>query len=254
MTKPGDFLWFDLLTNDVPAAIAFYEHVIGWTSKPMGGGSPYVTFATADGQNSGTMPIPEDAKKMGMPPCWVGNVHVANVDDTIANAKKLGGRVLGDAQNIPNIGRFAVLADPHGSAIQVFEPTMTMNDRDITKQGEFTWCELLSAEHETAFVFYSKLFGWKKTRDFDMGAMGKYLVYNNGGRDLGGMMTKPKEMPVSAWMYYVEVKGLDAAIERAKSKGGRVLNGPMEVPGGARIVQLADPQGAMISLHEIKTG
>ena len=84
-----------------------------------------------------------------------------------------------------------------------------------------------------------------------MGAMGKYLIYGLGGTELGGMFTKTKEMPMPPmWFYYIEIADLDAAIERAKAKGGRVLNGPMEVPGGARIAQLTDPQGAAFALHE----
>jgi hypothetical protein len=52
------------------------------------------------------------------------------------------------------------------------------------------------------------------------------------------------------WLPYVQVADLDAAIARATSKGARVMNGPMEVPGGARIAQLTDPQGAAFALHK----
>ncbi|WP_395844225.1 VOC family protein [Cystobacter fuscus] len=52
----------------------------------------------------------------------------------------------------------------------------------------------------------------------------------------------------ASWMYYVTVEDLDAALARATAKGARVLNGPMEVPGGQRIVQLMDPQGAAFAL------
>ena len=61
---------------------------------------------------------------------------------------------------------------------------------------------------------------------------------------------KPKEMPAPGWIYYIQTVDLDGALDRAKAKGAKVLNGPMAVPGGARIVQLADPQGAVFALHE----
>jgi predicted enzyme related to lactoylglutathione lyase len=109
----------------------------------------------------------------------------------------------------------------------------------------------LTTDHEAAFRFYGAIFGWKKQRDFDMGAMGKYLIYGVGAKDLGGMFTKSKDMPAPAsWLYYVQVADLDAAVARAKSKDARLLSGPMEVPGGARIAQLVDPQGAAFALHE----
>jgi predicted enzyme related to lactoylglutathione lyase len=84
-----------------------------------------------------------------------------------------------------------------------------------------------------------------------MGAMGPYLIYGMGGEDLGGMFTKPKEMPMPpAWIYYIQVDGLEAAMERATSRGAHALLGPQPVPGGARIAQLIDPQGAVFALHE----
>jgi len=79
--------------------------------------------------------------------------------------------------------------------------------------------------------------------------MGEYLIYGLGDKQLGGMFTVPKGTP-TGWAYYIHVDDLDAALARAKSKQANVLNGPMPVPGGGRIVQLTDPQGAFFALHE----
>jgi predicted enzyme related to lactoylglutathione lyase len=113
----------------------------------------------------------------------------------------------------------------------------------------------MTSNHEAAFAYYSQLFGWKKLRDFDMGDVGSYLIYGQGrgqdDRELGGMFSQAKGAPMpAAWIYYIQVADLDAAIARAKSGGGTLMNGPMEVPGGARIAQLDDPQGAFFALHE----
>lgn len=64
-------------------------------------------------------------------------------------------------------------------------------------------------------------------------------------------MNTPKEMAQVPpnWGLYFRVNDLDAAIERLKASGGKVLNGPMEVPGGDRVVNCMDPQGAACSLH-----
>jgi predicted enzyme related to lactoylglutathione lyase len=248
-TTPGSFVWYDLFTTDPRAAIAFYGKVLGWTSTPMENNANYSLFANHKGPLAGVEALPETAKKMGAPPHWVGHVQVENVDAAVAKVKELGGRALVDPFDIPHIGRDAFVADPHGASVAVFTPSREMTTRDANEAGEVCWHELMSAEHEGAFVFYNKLFGWKKSSDFDMGAMGKYLLFGNGGPDLGGMFTKRKEVPVSAWLYYFQVPDLDAALERVKANGGRVHNGPMEVPTGARIAQLADPQGVMFALH-----
>jgi uncharacterized protein len=64
----------------------------------------------------------------------------------------------------------------------------------------------------------------------------------------GGMMTKAPQIPVAGWNFYINVDSIKAAIERVKSGGGKILNGPTQVPGGSWIIQSQDPQGAMFSL------
>ena len=81
-----------------------------------------------------------------------------------------------------------------------------------------------------------------------MGDMGVYKIFSIGGRDFGGVMTKPAQMPVPAWTFYFNVPAIDAGVERVKAGGGQILNGPVEVPGGSWIVQAIDPQGAMFAL------
>ena len=253
----GRFVWYELLTTDPKAAISFYTQVIGWKTQPYEAGD-YTMWTSAQGPLGGVMTLPEQAKKMGAPPHWMSHVHVADVDATVAKARKLDGRVYVEPQDIPKIGRFSIIADPLGASLSVFKPAppenpgQSMSPHDVTKPGEFCWSELMTTDHETAFRFYSALFGWKKISDFDMGPSGKYLIYGIGDKQLGGMFTKTKEMSSApnAFLYYTQVADLDASTDRAKAKGARVLNGPMEVPGGARIVQMLDPQGAAFALHE----
>jgi predicted enzyme related to lactoylglutathione lyase len=245
----GRFVWYDLLTTDPEASVSFYSHVIGWKSQPFE--QDYTMFTSEQGPLAGTTGLPEQAKNMGAPPHWASNVAVADADATVALAKKLGGRVFKEPTDYPKVGRLAVIGDPQGAPIHVFRPNQPMTLHDSSKPGEFVWSELLTTDHEAAFGFYSALFGWEKIRDFDMGGMGKYLIYGTRGKELGGMFTKSKDMPMPPmWTYYVQVADLDAAILRARAKGARLMNGPMEVPGGARIAQLSDPQGAAFALHE----
>jgi predicted enzyme related to lactoylglutathione lyase len=245
----GRFVWYDLLTNDPQDALPFYTHVMGWTAQSWENG--YTMFVGRQGPLAGTTKLPEEARKMGAPPHWASNVQVADVDAVAAQARRLGGHVYVEPTDFPKIGRLAVIADPQGASLHLYKPNNPMTLHDSSKPGEFIWSELVTTDHDAAFRFYSALFGWEKMRDFDMGPMGKYLIYGCGGKDLGGMFTKSKDTPMPpAWLYYVQVSDLDAALDRAKAKGARVLNGPMQVPGGARIAQLADPQGAAFALHE----
>jgi predicted enzyme related to lactoylglutathione lyase len=251
-TNTGRFVWYELMTTDPSAAIAFYTHVIGWKTQPFDdvGGTPYTMWVGSHGPLGGALKLPEEAAKMGAPPHWMAHVEVGDVDATVAKARKLDARVHVEPRDIPKVGRFAVIADPQGPSLSVFKPAAVMAAHDTSKAGEFTWNELLTTDHEAAFRFYSELFGWQRLSDFDMGPMGKYLIYGQGDQRYGGMFSKTKDMPAPpSWLHYVHVDDLDAALERAKEKGARVLNGPMEVPGGERIVQLLDPQGAAFALH-----
>jgi hypothetical protein len=78
--------------------------------------------------------------------------------------------------------------------------------------------------------------------------MGTYQTFATGGLPLGGMMTKPKELPYPCWNYYIVVDSVAKTADRALTRGAQVLNGPMEVPGGAWIVQARDPQGAHFAM------
>jgi predicted enzyme related to lactoylglutathione lyase len=126
---------------------------------------------------------------------------------------------------------------------------------DDTQPGEFGWNELLTTDKKAALRFYGELFGWKTIREVELGkGMGTYLVYGLGDKVLGGMFDKTKDMQAmpTGWTYYARVSDIDKAVARAREKGGRVLSGPMEVPGGDRIAQLVDPQGARFALLEGK--
>jgi len=245
----GMFVWHDHLAKDPKAAIAFYTEVIGWKSQPFGD-SHYTMIVGSQGPLGCIMELPAEAAKM-MPPHLTGNVQVADVDGTCALVKKLGGKVYKDPSDIPTVGRFAVIADPQGASIAVFKPNSPMQAHDETKEGEVCWNELLTTDQAAAFKFYSEIFGWKTLQEMDMGEMGTYRLFGVGEKRIGGMMNAPKGAP-TAWLYYFETSNLDAALDRAKKKGAKVLSGPMPVPTGSRIVQLLDTQGAVFALHELK--
>jgi uncharacterized protein len=247
----GQFVWYEHLTKDPKAAVGFYSDVVGWKTQPFGDGADYVMWVGSQGPLGGLYQLPAEAAQMGAPPSWMGNVMVDDVDATAALAKKLGGKVFKEPADIPTVGRFAVIGDPQGAAIAVFKPNGEMALHDSSKQGEFCWNELMTSDSAAAFKFYSELFGWKILQEMDMGPVGTYRIYGIGEKQLGGMMTTPKGAPMPPmWIYYVETSDLDAAIGRATKKGAKIMNGPMDVPGGGRIAQLTDPQGAVFALHQ----
>jgi uncharacterized protein len=248
------FVWYELLTTDTGSAKDFYSKVIGWgTQRPQASvpGMEYTLFTVDDQPVSGLMTLPEEARKMGAPPNWLGYVAVEDVDRMVERIKRAGGILRAGPYDIPNVGRFAVVADPQGGTFALFKWTMPGGGEpaEPVAAGHVGWHELVAADWQSAFAFYSELFGWEKSTAVDMGPIGTYQLFSvDGGNAVGGMFTKPPEVPHPFWLYYVNIPAIDAAIERTKSGGGQILHGPMEVPGGSWIVQSRDPQGVLFAM------
>jgi uncharacterized protein len=247
----GRFTWYELMTTDTAAAKAFYGDVVGWETQdvPMPG-MTYTLLLAGETRVCGLMELPESARKMGAPPSWLGYVAVDDVDATVEQVKRLGGSVHMPPADVPEVGRFSVIADPQGATLGLFKWVAPSADQhpEPGQPGHAGWHELLAVDWEKAYAFYSTLFGWEKADAMDMGPMGTYQLFSAGGEQIGGMFNKPPAVPVPFWLYYFNVDDFDAATERAKAGGAKIANGPMQVPGGQWIVQCIDPQGAMFAL------
>jgi len=248
----GQFFWYDIMTTEPQAAAKFYSHVVGWgVQKADAEGKQYSLF-TVNGQGvAGLMPIPEDAAKHGVPPAWMGYIAVDDVDAAAEKLKREGGTVHKGPVTVPGIIRFAVVSDPQGAGFLIARGLSAETPKELPfgTPGTIGWRELYAGEWQSAFSFYEKMFGWTKGPAHDMGQMGGiYQLFATGADPVGGMMTKPAVIAHPYWGYYINVPAIDAAAERVKSAGGKVVNGPHEVPGPMYIIQCTDPQGAFFAL------
>jgi predicted enzyme related to lactoylglutathione lyase len=244
MAGQGSFGWYELSTSDPAAAEAFYKSVVGWGSESFPGEMPY-TILTASGQGVAGLSGPPPG---GQPSGWTGYVMVDDADATAESIKQAGGAVHYGPDDIPGVGRFAVCADPQGVAFNIMKPgEMERQYPEPRSVGTIGWHELHTTDWEKAFGFYSGQFGWAKAQAMDMGPMGTYQLFSDNGVDVGAMFNSPN-MPKPIWLFYFRTDSIEAAIERLKSGGGQVLEGPHEVPGNDWIVQAMDPQGFMFAL------
>ena len=253
-TLLGRPLWYELMTTDMKAAEAFYKAVIGWSSKPFEGSpQPYTLFhRSGDVPVGGLMTTPEG---MNAPPFWAMYVGVPKLEDAAAHIKRLGGKEVSPVIDIPSVGRMQMMSDPQGAAFYIFQPASAdQTPEGAPEIGEASWHELMTTDAPAAMRFYKEVFGWQPSEAMDMGEMGTYQMFNRPHGMIGGMMNKPPEMAnvPPNWQIYFRVPDINAAVERVKANGGRILNGPMEVPGGDWVVNAMDPQGAAFSLHARK--
>jgi predicted enzyme related to lactoylglutathione lyase len=246
----GRFIWHELVTTDPDAASDFYSKVVPWKTQDSGMPS-YTLWMAGKTQVGGLTGLPDGAEA-GTPPHWIVYIATPDVDATVAEAERLGGKVVKGATDIPNMGRFAVLADPQGAAFAVYTPPGPPPEGSGGPggPGHFNWHELATTDYAAALDFYVALFGWEKGPTHDMGAMGIYQIINQHGAQVGGIYNLQGPATPPNWLSYVQVADCEKATAAAKAAGGRVLNGPIEVPGGSWITMLMDPQGGAFAVVE----
>jgi uncharacterized protein len=243
----GRFIWHELLTTDTGAAAAFYPKVVPWRTHPssMPG---YTIWMAGQTQVGGLMALPSEGA--GTPPHWLVYVGTPSVDATAEHAQRLGARIVKSASDIPNVGRFAVLADPQGATFAVYTPAGAASSTTPPGgAGGFSWHELATTDVAGALRFYGELFGWRKGPGHDMGAMGIYQLFEHDGAQVGGMCSVQGPSTPPSWLSYVQVADTQRAVTAAKAAGGRLMHGPMDVPGGSSIALFMDPQGGAFAVH-----
>lgn len=250
----GQFIWYELMTTDVAAAARFYQAVAGWGTQALEMPTMDYTVFTIPEQTvgvGGVLAMQPAQIADNIPPHWTGYVAVDDVDLCLADLVMLGGSVRRQPEDVPEVGRFAVVADPQGAVFTVFSPLEMDNPPPCAPMGvcgTFGWSELTTNDPEAAFVFYEKLLGWKKGDSIDMGPLGTYHFIDAGGAVNGGVMTCPEGGLMSFWSFYINVSSLDAALAAVTDGGGTVLSEAKEVPSGKWIAHARDPQGAYFAL------
>lgn len=257
----GDFIWYELLTNDADAAGEFYGKVIGWTSQPSHQPDmDYRFFSSGDGTAmvdgvGGYMAITPEMAEHGTRPAWVGYIAVDDVDASAAAITAAGGSILMPAMDLEGVGRMAMVADPAGAPFYIMRGSSEGESHAFAatapKVGHCGWNELSSTDPEAAKAFYGSIFGWAKNGDMDMGPLGKYEFWKPGdGREfmLGAVMPLMPGMPMSAWTFYFRVVDIDKAVAAITAHGGTMLQEPTEIPGGEFSITAMDPHGAAFGL------
>ena len=179
-----------------------------------------------------------------MPPHWNSYVSVASADASAAKAKELGAKVMVEPFDVMDAGRMAVISDPTGAVVSLWEPRRHIGAQVVNEPGAFCWNELYTTDPRKAAEFYSELFGWTKDpRHMDFG---EYVIFNKGDGMAAGMMQISKEMgPMPPyWLVYFAVDDCDRTVERAKGLGANAMMPPMDIENVGRFSILTDPQGA----------
>ena len=233
----GKFVWHEQVSSEPERARAFYTELFGWETEIFKAGETDYAMISAGGQNHGGF---GKAMEGAPPPHWLSHVRVKNLDETIEKAKRAGGKLA--AGPFDEVGRMAVVADPQGAYLGVYEP----DGEPSASEGVFVWDELGTSDADAAQRFYEEVFGWTVS---DMGPeYGGYRIFNHGETGIAGLMSLPDDSVPPHWQPYVAVDDPDATTVKAKELGGSTLVEPMDVPEVGRIAVLSDPQGATLGI------
>lgn len=252
----GGFIWYELITTDGEAAKAFYDAVVGWDIGPAAAEfNGYRMIGRSDGGFAGgLMTISPDMQQQGAGPMWLGYIHVADVDEAVANIQKAGGKSCMAAIDIPRVGRIAMVTDPQGAPFYVMTP-IAPADNPNAESDVFSpdakqrvgWNELQTSDVEAARRFYGEQFGWTTDEFMDMGEMGKYRFIDHRGERLGAVFNATNGLPPH-FRFYIRVPSITKSKEVAEAKGATIHMGPHQVPTGDWIIIGTDPQGAEFAL------
>jgi predicted enzyme related to lactoylglutathione lyase len=238
---PGTFSWVELVTSDADAAKGFYTQLFGWEYEDNPTGpepdAPVYSMARRDDHHVAAL-FGDDSQ----PPHWNCYVTVASADETTARAKDLGATVMAEPFDVMEVGRMAVIADPAGAALCLWEPRAHIGATLVNTPGSLTWNDLVTSDPGGAVDFYGGLFGWTFE---EMPQSGGYQVINNGDVRNGGIFPNPEARP--SWLPYFGHDDVDRLVGEIDGLGGRLFHGPLELPNG-KIAVLGDPQGAAFAV------
>jgi hypothetical protein len=244
---PGTPSWVDLSSPDIDATARFYGGLFGWEAAEAGppeetGG--YRMFTLGGRNVAGLGPVQDE----GQPAMWTTYVSVADAGETAGAAREAGGQVMLEPLDVMGAGRMAVLTDPAGAVIALWQPESHQGADVVNEPGTLCWTELATREVDEACRYYRAVFGW----DSETNAYGDttYTEWKLGGRTIAGMSEMGAQWPAEApahWSVCFAVEDTDATTARAVELGGRVGIEPTDTPVG-RFAVLNDPNGAVFSI------
>jgi uncharacterized protein len=246
--EPGTFCWTDLATTDQAAAKDFYGALLGWEAEdmPVGDGMSYSMMRVGGKDVAAIATQPQQQREAGAPPAWNSYVSVESADAAARRASELGATVHAPAFDVMEAGRMAVIQDPQGAYLMVWQPRAHIGAALVNAPGALVWNELASPDLDGSTAFYGDLFGWTIAQ-FEGSPM-KYLSIKNGDANNGGIRELSPPGTPPHWLVYFGVEDIDAALDKVGELGGTTLVAAQDIQI-ARIAVVQDPQGAVFALY-----
>ncbi len=245
----GQFVWYDLLTNDLDGAKRFYGGLFGWTFDDGGEDEPVYTTIRHGGRAIGGIAYIPRMKAQVNASQWVSNLSVEDVDRAAAYVANNGGSVEAEPQELPHRGRVAVVRDNQGALVAIVRSQSGDPVEDRAMDGGWLWTELWTRDADSSIRFYEGLVGYEH-RELEDRAPGTYYLFEKDGEVQAGVLAYDFEQVEPNWLPYIRVDDPADLVRRVEELGGRVLIAPNpEIRGGTAAV-IADPSGAAVTIQQ----
>lgn len=235
--------WIDLATSDPDRAKDFYARLFGWTyevgAEEYGG---YINSFLNGSQVAGMM---QNTPESGYPDGWTIYLSSMDAQATADLADDSGGQAAMAPMEVPRMGTMAVLVDPGGATIGVWQAAEHTGFEIIDEPGAPVWHELHTRHYRASVLFYETVFGWTTNVEGDSDEF-RYSMAEFDGVALAGVMDATNflsEDTPASWQIYFGVADVDATLALAQEMGGTVLEPAEDSPYG-RLAKIADPTGA----------
>jgi predicted enzyme related to lactoylglutathione lyase len=240
--------WMDLATTDLTGAEKFYGGLFGWEAKrePAGEGRFYSMQYLKGKTVAGIMEQSGEQAEQGVPASWYTYITVEDADAVTAKVGKLGGRVISEPFDVFDSGRMAVIQDPEGAFINLWQAKRHIGAQLVNEPGTLIWNELVADDTEKLASFYGSLLDIEMK---PMEGMPEYKLFTVEGKRVAGIFQKGRKLKSlpSHWSIYFAVEDTERIAEKTQSLGGAIITPPVETQMGCFSV-LQDPQGALFQV------
>ena len=250
----GVFSWVDLMTTDPEAAKTFYSQLFDWRFEdiPVPNSPPYSMAFKGDRRVTALFAMPESMQSQNIPPHWQSYINVTDLAATVDLWQSQGGEVLEAAFDVMDSGRMAVVKDPTGAMVNLWQAKTHIGAELVNEVNTYCWAELQTRGVNRAVPFYEAVFGWEMETE---GTPPYYVTGKVKGHMNCGMFDMdnanlPAEIP-PMWAVYFTVADLDAALNKLEVLGGKALMEPVVIEPG-RFTTIMDPHGAVLTIIELE--
>jgi predicted enzyme related to lactoylglutathione lyase len=245
---PGKFVWYDLMTNDLPAVKAFYEELFGWEFIETGEPGNDYTVVLHEGNPIAGMFELRDVKAEQRYSQWISYLSVHDMNMAIEYTKQKGGSIYREPFNLPNRGNVAFIFDSQNAVLAFVKSSSGDPLDDEPVYDEWLWTELWSNDIENSVSFYDGLLDYDYKK-FKTKADNFYHVLEKESEPRAGIVKIPYEDVKPHWMPYIAVEDPSIVVDKVEQLGGKVLLGEEGVVGNTAAI-ISDPSGAVFTVQK----